>query len=355
MKPEKFLEAMNEIDDKYIEEVRNYKMKKRFPIKRTIAAAACAALVIGTFPLINHFTSTPAGTGTTGGIIDAGTTGGTEDTLPTVIKLGESGEFTAYDMGGHAGVSNLNANHTVEFSVGDINHFVDESKANERKIIEINGRTWAGRYNFSVDSPYYGCDMDHYSGVNPLTWEKIFHITYNRDTGELIGFTANKVCFTNIPETPITQDEAYEKAIEFLNKTVTDMENYVFDYSIESKSVNGYKFEFYKSINGIKTMETITVEITGAGDISEYFLRGCGATENVDLSALNMDALNKVIETKVNTIYKDTFDVTSTSKITLNRLEDGTFYFYCITTVNGRTSEDGELQQESSVIAVMVN
>ncbi|MBQ8404537.1 MAG: hypothetical protein IJX55_08985 [Clostridia bacterium] len=348
---ERFLEELGNIDNKFLEEAMNYK-KKKISVTKIVAAAACAALVIGTFPLINHFTSTPAGTGTTGGIIDAGTTSGTEDTLPTVIKLGESGEFTANYIGGHASDSNLNAEHSVEFSVGNFNNFVDESKANERKIIEINGRTWAGRYSFSVDSPYYGCDLDYYAGVNPLTWEKIFHIAYNRETGEMVGFSAVPECFPNIPETPITRDEAYEKAIEFLNNTISDMEDYELYYEGEDEFVNGYDFDFYKTINGIKTMEIISIEITGAGDVSRYSLRGYGATKNVDLSALDMVALNKVIEAKVNAIYKNNFDINSTFELRLDRLEDGTYYFYCTSRVTGRTTEDGELLKDTSFFAI---
>ena len=351
MRGKDFLEALGNIDNEFLEEAMNYK-KKKISVKKIVAVAACVALMIGTIPLISHF-NTPAGTGTTGGVIQ-GTTGG-ETELPTVIKLGESGKFTAHDMGGHSGLPTLNAIHTVEFSLNNINCFVDESKVDERKFIEINGRTWAGRYDFTTDSPYYGRDFDIYSGIDMRTWKKVFSIECDPETGEIIGFFADKCCFPDLSETPITRDEAYEKAMDFLNNTVEDMEAYTLCNESVEEYREGYRFTFNRVINGIKTDDYIAIGITGAGDIYTYHLSGYGSMGNVDLSALNMDALNKVIETKVNTIYKNNFDIMNKSDITLRRLEDGTFYFYCISRITGRTTEDGELLEDFSFFAITID
>ena len=108
-------------------------------------------------------------------------------------------------------------------------------------------------------------------------------------------------------------------------------------------------------MNGVKTDDHIEIGITGAGEIYTYHLYGYKSMGNVDLSALNMTSLNQTIDAKINTIYKNNFDITSNSEITLRRLEDGTYYFYCITRVNGRTTKDGELLQDLSVLAITMD
>ena len=185
MKTEEFSRALNEIDDKYIEEARCYKMKKRFPVKRTIAAAACVALMIGTIPLVKHF-NTPTGTGTTGGVVQ-GTTGG-EDALPTVIKLGN--KLTAYDMGPHAGGTSLGAENSVEFKAGNIEFFYDNAKDGDKKTIKINGKTYTGVYQTSIESPYYNDDTDVYNISE--NGKVVQHFEINRATGMLTNFQSKE-------------------------------------------------------------------------------------------------------------------------------------------------------------------
>ena len=128
MKTERFLEALNEINDKYIEQVRCYKMKKKITITKIVAAVACVALMVGMIPLVNHFTGIPVD-GTTGDILQTGTTGSLEP-LPTIIKLGENGKYTAYDQGPHEGNNRLDAEHSVEFESEEAKFVYDKTKEN---------------------------------------------------------------------------------------------------------------------------------------------------------------------------------------------------------------------------------
>ena len=349
MKNTDFLNLMQEIDSDLIEKAEH---PKKIRYKKRIwasAIAACLALGVVALPLAKYI----GGTAAPGGVVQ-GTTGG-EAELPTVIKLGESGKFTAYDTGEHAAVSQLNANREEEFKIETPHSFIDESKKDERKFIEINGRTWAGRYNFSTETFYYGKDIDIYSGIDPLTWEKIFHIMYNRETGELVGFKAEPQCFTNLPKEQASRNECYAKAMEFLNKIVANMDEYTLNAEKEKEEVNGYSFEFYRTVNGIKTMERISIEITGAGDISSYYLVGLDSIGNVDLSGLNTTTLNKTIDEKINNIYKNKFDIKSNYDMELCRLKDGRYYLYCIIRVSGRISQDGEVLQDASFLMITLD
>ena len=388
-KSEKFLEELGNIDDKLLEEAMNYK-KKKISIKKIVAAAACVALMIGTIPLISHFAGTPAGTGTTGdvvqgttgdNIIQAGTTGNnivpsgttqnpitppagniitpTGNMIPPtgeLIQLGKNGIFTAYDTGIHAGDSALNAVHTTEFKPNQhTTHFVDETKVKTIKTFNINGKTWYAQYNQSIDNIYYGRDRDLYVGIDLLTWRNMFIFEYDRDTGELIGFSAEQKCLSPLPETPITRDECYEKAMEFLTNNVPDIEEYALYNESEATDRKGFKFSFCRMIDGIKTDDNINIGVTGAGEIYDYHFWGYGAMGNVKLSEVDKTALNKVIDTKINTIYKNSFDITSNYEIRLCRLEDGTYYFYCTTHVTGRATKDGELLQDTSFLIVTID
>ena len=172
-KARKFLEAMGEIDDKYIEEARCVTMKKKFSFKPFIAAAACLALMITAYPMAKQFTNISG-------------TGVTATTPETVTKLGASGKFTVLEGTPFDEMPLLNAEHNVEFII-DANgeNFVDKEKANTSKTIEIAGKTWTGFYQDSTDSEYYKDDKDNYK----LTVDgRDVKFSLNRETGVCTSF-----------------------------------------------------------------------------------------------------------------------------------------------------------------------
>ena len=121
MNAEFFLEAINEIDDKYIEEARCYKIKKKISIKKILAAAACVALIVGMIPLVKYIQNNLA------------------PTQPQIIQLGVNGEFTVLEVNDGDYTGRLNANHKSEFgaisSTYDV--VVDESRVDEYKEAEF--------------------------------------------------------------------------------------------------------------------------------------------------------------------------------------------------------------------------
>ncbi|MBQ8403495.1 MAG: hypothetical protein IJX55_03595, partial [Clostridia bacterium] len=250
MRGKDFLEAFGNIDNEFLEEAMNYK-KKKISVTKIVAAAACAALVIGTFPLINHFTSTPAGTGTTGGIIDAGTTGGTEDTLPTVIKLGESGEFTVWESSRHMSDDNaLVAEHNVQRKIIVQNdYFIDEELIGTEKTIIMNGKTWTGKYAESINSSYYGSDIDSY--ICKQNGKVVYDFAINRETGRLEWFYATQYESIETPKNPLTQEECYEVALNYLKENFEDIEEYEMEFVTDKILKNAYNFTLFRKINGI--------------------------------------------------------------------------------------------------------
>ena len=145
MRTDFFLEAMNEIDDKYIEEVRSKTMKKKFNFKPMIAVAACALFALAAVPVANYFANASIGiTSSTSGTI--GTTG-----QQTPLKK----EYTAlvydYTDGIPGGKKDV-----------DLNHKTIKKSPAPSDSITIDGVTYKGTYTSSWAVDFYNFDRDEY-------------------------------------------------------------------------------------------------------------------------------------------------------------------------------------------------
>lgn len=305
MNAEFFLEAMNEIDDKYIEEARCYKMKKRFPVKRTIAAAACVALIIGTIPLVKYIQNNVA------------------PTQPQIIQLGENSKFTVLEKENlSAGVStDIDAEHKVEIELLN-KSFVDDAKADDSMIFGFNGRRFAGAYVKSRLGAYYNSDVDMYR------WERT-QFFINRETGKCTYFSQGLPKTDNGEE--LTRDECFEIVREHFNSYgyIDDPENYTFteEHYFGNKQM-GYWFMFTRVIDGVKTCDDIKIFISSYGEIYAYHALMLGTMKNVDISNLNFAELESAVEKKLKTIYSKYSNMTyNPDNIVLTRLADGSFAF----------------------------
>lgn len=351
MKTERFLEALNEINDKYIEQVRCYKMKKKITITKIVAAAACVALMVGMIPLVNHFTGIPVD-GTTGDILQTGTTGSLEP-LPTIIKVGENGKYTAYDRGPHEGSNRLDAEHSMEFQAEGLKYVYDKTKENEKKKIEVNGKTYEGVYMTTIESPRYNDDTDMY--VIRENGKVMYSFEINKTTGMVTSFY-NAYAYDRLLENVFREKECYAIAKDFIKTIIDDFDEFELVESAEATWGKAYNFTFCRVLDGIETSEKINVGITGEGDIYSYMIVSYGSMDNVDVSAIKMEDIDKVISDKVAMIYKKNPDVTYVAKIlSLIRLKDGTFYIDCDLKMQGVNSKTGKVCYESCYIAVTID
>ncbi|MBQ7291636.1 MAG: hypothetical protein IJW76_07935 [Clostridia bacterium] len=350
-KSEKFLEELGNIDDKFLEEAMNYK-KKKISITKIVAAAACVALMIGTIPLVKHF-NTPAGTGTTGGVVQ-GTTGG-ENALPTVIKLGESGEFDVWESGKHAslpGALQLNAEHNVENRIVlQDKYFTDESLDDSQKTIQIGGNSFIGEYYMSTDSCYFNDDKDTYILKNNMG-SAIFE--FNRNTGMLIYFNIAELLSPSSNK-QLTKDECHAIVIEHLSNYIDDIDEYELTKVTNVRTRDAYEFTFYRTFNGIKLSDSISVCIMKTGDVYTHSFKCYGSMKNVDFNAVNIDKLNNIMGEKVAEIYRNNFELNhELEEITLIRLENDIFFFHCEFNVTGKATSDGGLCQDTCFLQAMI-
>ena len=311
-----------------------------------MAAAACVALMIGTIPLVKHF-NTPAGTGTTGGVVQ-GTTGGVVN--PSVIKLGN--KLTAYDMGPHAGGTSLGAENSVEFKAGTIERFYDNAKDGEKKTIKINGKTYTGVYQTSIESPYYNDDTDVYNISE--NGKVVQHFEINRATGMLTNFHTDEGV-DKLAESIYDEKECYAIAQDFLKTIVDDLDEYELCKSGEVSWRNAYHFTLRKIVNGIPTSERITIGVAKDGKIFTFTVLAHDAMDNVDASAITQEMIDKVVSEKVAAIYRKNPDVTyEYDEIILIRCRDGSFYIDCDIKIQGIELTTGNKGTESCYIAITI-
>ena len=334
---EKFLKEFGNIDDEFLKEAMNYTMKKKFNFKPIIAVAACAAFIIAAVPVAKHFAGTLPGH-----------MGGT--TATTEAKLGASGKYTVLESAIHDSDSSLNATHKIEIEIDKSSKFFkDNKKINTEKSIEFAGKIWTGKYQNSVQSPYYSDDHDSYFGEKDGE-EFLFTVYAN---GEIRSFSSSEMKKENTGKI-LTHDECYVIAAELLKEY--NMENYTLKYSRYMDWRNGYYFEFRRTLDGIMTSEYVSVGIRDNGEVFSYTYHSKGAMDNLDVSAINMDAINIAIDEKVSSIYKNNDVLLCKEKsVILTKLADGSYIFDCEVEVEGKCSKYTEWSNEKCYLVITMD
>ena len=325
MRGEFFLEALNDIDDKYIMEAREKTMKKRFNFKPIIAIAACAALALAAVPLAKHFAGNPLGTQGT--------------TVTTEAPIGASRKFTVlYAGGSDSGLLGADVEIETDFDGYD-EEFTDEEKVGTKKNIVIGGVEYTGTYTNSTRSDYYGDDTDNYFAR--ANGKKV-SFSINRSTGMMTKFY---FAGDHSVGARLTKDECYAKAIEHLKVYVPDIEEYELTMAHNQGASLGYLFRFFRMVNGIKTSESIDVRVDYSGEVYDHSLYSIGVMKDADISEIKTEDINKAIADKLNVLYQKNDNVSHTvDDVMLSKLANGKYIFEYKFNVsvenNGKTLSD---------------
>ena len=346
-KAERFLEALGEIDEKYIEEAREKTMKKKFNFKPIIAVAACAVIALAAIPVANHFANND--------MVDGGTTGTTAGTVAPVPgdeveKIGASGNFMVYEYGVHDG--EIIGNHQIEITLNTVRkNYINKDKLGTRKTIFLNGEEWNLKYEKSLGATDYKEDVDRYTGV--CNGERV-SFGINSVTGKCEHFIfRNK---DDIDKTvQLTRDELYEIAYEnFLSGGYTeDPENYQLSDECSNGSA-GYWFKFTRFVNGIETSEYIRIGLRNNGDLFWFVGNRIGEMKDIDVSAIDMDKLYDAIEIKAKKIYGDAYVGFEREGAVLKKLTDGSYIFDYSQHINVKNN-NGEVTKDRCFLTITMD
>ena len=324
MKSEKFLEALGDIKDEYIEEVRFCKSKKRFGVKWLVAIAACMAIAVSVFPVIKY--------------IEGAAMSSTSQTLSP--NLGASGKFTVLENVRHylPDSGEKVGNHMDETDLfEELGYYFDEQKRGTKASVEFGGKIWTATYENSQDTGLYNDKVDRYTGkVDGLTVK--FEI--NSETGICTSF-GKSVGEYDENSNKLTRDECLELVLEYLSGYVSDIENYRIVLEHYPSKKLGYYFKFARFVDGIQTSDTASIRIKEDGEIYYHIFKNLGEFKDVDVSSIDMTALNKAVKAKLDGIYGefDSYDYANTEMI-LTKLADGSYAFDYQAEVNVKETKD---------------
>ena len=318
MRTDFFLEAMNEIDDKYIEEVRSKTMKKKFNFKSMIAVAACALFALAAVPVANYFANTPGNTPSDAPIVQP-----TEDM------------FTVYESGIHDSITIGTHKIELKLNSGRSDRYREEKRGTE-KTITLNGLEWTGEYKTSITATDYNVSADKYESISN---GKRATFILNSETGKCeYLFVSND----KTDDTVLERDELYTIAYEtFMNGGFTDdPENYALSDELDQKA-GGYWFKFSRFINGIETCDYVVLCFKKDGQFSWLIGNRIGEMKDVDVSELDMDKFYSAVETKLKKIYGDAYVGFDKEGAVFTKLTDGSYVFDYGVDVNV-TNDKGE-------------
>ena len=336
-KAERFLEAFNDIDEKFLKEAMNYNMKKRFNFKPIIAVAACAVFALAAIPVANHFANN--------NLVDGGTTAGTVAPVPGDEEV----NFTVYESGVHGGIQP--GTHKIELELNKARDtYIEEERIGTFKTINIMGIEWTAEYHSTKSKTDYTETVHKYTGISN---GKSITFMVNAVTGKCEYFSFNRLSETD--SVRLTRDELYEIAYKnFLEGGYTDdPENYTLSFEHDG-GLAGYTFIFSRFIDGIKTSEYASITIYHDGEFVCYMGNHIGEMKNLDLSDINMDKFYAAIEAKFKTIYGNDYAGFEKDGAVYTKLRNGTYIFDCNIYADVKDAE-GKIVKDSCFFTVTMD
>ena len=198
--------------------------------------------------------------------------------------------------------------------------YEDEEKLGTTMEVKITGETYDLPYKESRTGDAYNHSIiDRYVAYIE-EFNKDLTVEYNRSLNRITAMYS----MPGESGHSITRDEALKKAQALLKSQLNSASEYEVDYENE-RTNDTYYFSFVRVVKGIKTNETASVAINFDGTVNAYKFGCMGAFDGVDLSGLDMDAVNGVIKEKADKIYEGyTYEITE-SNFTVIRKADGSF------------------------------
>ena len=278
-------------------------------------------------------------------------------TTEPAVKVSVSGGITAleyYIPEAVAGGPRPNANHVNEATVLEkASTFIDEEKEGTYGDLEFQGMSFSIPYLKTAAGGYYGGDFDFYREVSD---NGSVSAVVSRHTGKVVRFSATELRGGDGEK--LTQDQCREIARDelFNGNYVDDPEAYTITKEHNYGSSGSCFFTFTRVINGIPTYDEIKIFVSGVGNIYAIHANYVGTMANVDVSEIDITAVENAVKAKVEAIYSDYTDITITENdMKLVRTKDNTFFFSCEVNLTMVYAETGKEWKDYCTVHVALN
>ncbi|MBE6671580.1 MAG: hypothetical protein E7593_05195 [Ruminococcaceae bacterium] len=194
-------------------------------------------------------------------------------------------EYTAQQVG------------TSEFPLWDSSKTRDhqDKSAPKEATVTFNGKTYSGEYDCSIINVPNLYTSHKYKGDN-------FYFEINGKTGELSSIYFLDASFGG---NAISKEKCKEIA-DLIADDYIDLSEYKVE---EYKYGSAYSFDYFREVNGYKTVDRLTVGVEENGNVAVFGKYTLGSFENVDTIKIDEEKAKKVIEAKLKSIYKDKIDL----------------------------------------------
>ena len=263
---------------------------------------------------------------------DTGTTGTTATTAEPVIIAPSKYEAIEY-LDGELSFS-LTYLHKNEANLWEGNEYIDSKKMGKTKELTIDGKTYTFRYKETRESEMYNRGSVDFYATSDAVYGGIFG-----EFNEELNSWRYVYGLPNEGSEVISKEEALEKAKAFVRTVTSAADEFELTYTREYGERLYFRFE--RKIDGVLTNEKIIVLINKDGTLGAYTLACLGAFDGVDISGIDMDAVNAAIKEKSDKIYEGyTYEIKATEYM-IARKADGSFVmcFDIDTRVSGKELE----------------
>lgn len=193
----------------------------------------------------------------------------------------------------------LNSNDTIskipkEYILEKSSKFEKYKKTNiQNKTVNVLGIEYK-------DIPYYASEKNQYTGKDYDTFKSDKIEIDVLSNGDVIKFSTDEPIQVFEGEYKHSQ----ELAEKYLKKILPD-DKYDLVLLNETIVLDWYTYRFYKTIDGIRTSDSVWITLNSYGELKSYIIKNNGKYDDIVIHGVDKDDLLKKIDNYVNEAYGD--------------------------------------------------
>ena len=279
----------------------------------------------------------------------------------TLIACKSKYEYCVMEIGGYDYISE--ANHKDEFRTG-FDSAVDEKLPQER-IINYGGNEYDVNYEFTKKGYLYNGEVIRYSKI--VEGKSLVEFSINKTTSRIDSYAWFDEDYLETPGLiEKSRDECLIIAKDFVASLIDDPGEYELcdEKFLEIQELKGmHRFLFVRMIDGVRTADSIAVEVTVYGTVMSYYAELFGEMRDASLpDQEKMTAIQADVDKKLDAIYepiKDDYSVTfELDDMVFERLADGRYaleYYYTAELISLKDENPITRHEMTRLIVILEN